>query len=70
MFLFDTDIVSYAISRRPPVPLAKRLARAPAEQQFTTSITLSELIAGAHRCRREIRRSDGESHAVVVLRLQ
>ncbi len=49
MFLFDTDIVSYAISRRPPVPLMERLARVPAEQQFTTSITLSELIAGAYR---------------------
>lgn len=49
MFLLDTDIVSYAISRRPPPSLLAKLGVVPAEQQFTTSITVAELVAGAYR---------------------
>jgi tRNA(fMet)-specific endonuclease VapC len=49
MFLLDTDIVSYAISRRPPPALLARLAAVPAAHQVTSTITVAELVAGAYR---------------------
>src|SRR5512137_1816039 len=49
MFLLDTDIVSYAISRRPPPALLARLAAVPAEHQLTSTITVAEMVAGAYR---------------------
>jgi len=45
-FCFDTDVMSAAIRPDPPIRLIRRLAAVPRDQQFTTSITVGELIYG------------------------
>jgi tRNA(fMet)-specific endonuclease VapC len=47
MYCFDTDTLSAVIRRDPPLSLIRRLAQTPPELQFTTSITLGELLYGA-----------------------
>lgn len=47
MYCFDTDVLSAVLRRDPPLQLIRRLARVPPEEQFTTSITLGELLYGA-----------------------
>lgn len=49
MYLLDTDTLSGLIKRTPPTSLVSRLARVPPEQQFTSSITVGELVYGARR---------------------
>lgn len=49
MYCFDTDVLSAVIRRDPPLHLIRRLAQTPPEQQFTTAITLGELLYGAAR---------------------
>lgn len=49
MYLLDTDILSNLMKRSPSVPLMAKLASVPTHLQFTSSITLGELIYGAHR---------------------
>jgi tRNA(fMet)-specific endonuclease VapC len=49
MYCFDTDVLSAALRRDPPLDLVRRLARLPPEQQFTTAVTLGELLYGAAR---------------------
>ena len=49
MYLLDTDILSNLLKRVPSVTLIVKLASVPAEQQFTSSITLAELLYGAYR---------------------
>ncbi len=49
MFLLDTDILSNLLRRNPSTTLIANLASVPAEEQFTSSITLGELVYGAHR---------------------
>ena len=49
MYLLDTDILSNLIKRSPSTALIAKLASVPPEQQFTSSITLGELLYGAHR---------------------
>jgi len=49
MFLLDTDILSNLLKRAPSMTLIARLAAVPAESQFTSSITLGELLYGARR---------------------
>jgi predicted nucleic acid-binding protein len=49
MYCFDTDIVSATMRRDPPLHLVRRLAVIPVAEQFTTSITLGELVYGAAR---------------------
>lgn len=51
MYLFDTDTLSNLLKRVPSPALIGRLMRTPSEQQFTSSITLGELIYGATRQR-------------------
>lgn len=51
MYLLDTDILSNLLRRAPSTTLITKLASVPAEQQFTSSITLGELFYGAHRLR-------------------
>lgn len=51
MYLFDTDILSSLMRQSPPGALVARVARVPPDQQFTSSITLGELVYGAHRLR-------------------
>lgn len=49
MYCFDTDVLSAVLRREPPLRLIRRLARLPEEDQFTTSITLGELLYGASK---------------------
>jgi len=49
MYCFDTDVVSAVLRRDPPLHLIRRLARLEPDQQFTTAITLGELLCGAAR---------------------
>jgi len=49
MFCLDTDVLSFLISRSPPLGLLRRLADVPATDQCTTSITLGEMLYGAAR---------------------
>lgn len=49
MYLLDTDVLSNLLRRTPSPALIARLASVPPEQQFTSSITLGELIYGAYR---------------------
>ena len=48
-YLLDTDILSNLMRRSPSGALMARLSRVPPEHQFTSSITLGELMYGAHR---------------------
>ncbi len=52
MYCFDTDILSAAMRRQPPLDLIRRLATVPPAQQHTTAITLGELLYGAARASR------------------
>jgi predicted nucleic acid-binding protein len=47
--VFDTDVLSFVLRRSPPAGLIRRLASLPPEAQATTSITVAELVYGAHR---------------------
>jgi tRNA(fMet)-specific endonuclease VapC len=51
MYLLDTDILSNLMRRAPSSALVAKVARVPPEHQFTSSITLGELVYGAHRLR-------------------
>lgn len=49
MYLLDTDILSNLLRRVPSTTLIARLAAVPPERQFTSAITLGELLFGAYR---------------------
>ena len=49
MFLFDTDSLSQVMKPNPSSNLLNRMAAVPPEQQFTTAITVGEMVYGAHR---------------------
>ena len=49
MYCFDTDVVSAVLKRNPPLSLIRRLAQIPPEKQYTTSVTLGELLYGASK---------------------
>jgi tRNA(fMet)-specific endonuclease VapC len=49
VYCFDTDVLSAVLRREPSLSLVRRLALVPAEDQFTTSITLGELLYGASK---------------------
>ena len=51
MYLLDTDILSNLMKRSPSSALVAKVVQVPPEQQFTSSITLGELVYGAHRLR-------------------
>jgi tRNA(fMet)-specific endonuclease VapC len=48
-FLFDTDVLSNLCRNTPSPSLRRRLVETPADEQATSSITLGELLFGAHR---------------------
>ncbi|MCH8279646.1 MAG: type II toxin-antitoxin system VapC family toxin [Chloroflexi bacterium] len=52
MFLFDTDTLSQIIKREPSSSLLNRMAAVPRDEQFTTSITVGEMVYGAERSSR------------------
>ena len=49
MYLLDTDILSNLLRRAPSPNLITKLASVTAEDQFTSAVTLGELVYGAHR---------------------
>ena len=49
MYIFDTDTLSEVLRRAPSPRLLARLAVVPPEQQFTTAITVGEMVYGAYR---------------------
>ena len=49
MFLFDTDSLSQPLKRNPSLVFLARLAMVPAEAQFTSAITVGEMVYGAYR---------------------
>lgn len=49
MYCFDTDVLSAVLKGSPPLQLVRRLAVTPPEEQFTTAITLGELLFGASK---------------------
>ena len=49
MYCFDTDVLSAVFKRDPPLRLIRRLAQVPASDQYTTAITLGELLYGASK---------------------
>jgi len=52
MNLFDTDSISQIIKNRPNLSCIKKLAHVSPEDQFTTTITVGELIYGAYKSSR------------------
>lgn len=51
-YLFDTDTLSNPLKKAPSLPLIRRLALVPPEAQFTSTITVGEMIYGAYRSSR------------------
>ncbi len=49
MYLFDTDTLSNLMKKSPPISLVNRMRSVPVREQFTSSITLGELIFGARK---------------------
>ena len=49
MYLFDTDILSNLMRQSPSSCLVSRIRLVPVKEQFTSSITLGELIYGARK---------------------
>jgi tRNA(fMet)-specific endonuclease VapC len=49
VYCFDTDVLSATMRRDPPLSLIRRLAQVPPSEQFTTAITMGELLYGASR---------------------
>lgn len=49
MYCFDTDILAAALLRDPPLPLVRRLARVPGDEQCTTAISVAEIVYAAAR---------------------
>lgn len=49
MYLFDTDTLSNLLAKRPSPRLLERLAEVPAREQFTSAITVGELLYGVYR---------------------
>lgn len=47
MYCFDTDVLSAVLGKDPPLHLIRRLAQIPPEHQFTTAISMGELLFGA-----------------------
>jgi len=52
MYLFDTDAISQIIKKNPSLPFIKRLASILPEHQFTTTITVGEMVYGAYKSNR------------------
>lgn len=52
MYLFDIDILTNIVKPRPSPSLLTRLANTPQEQQFVSTITISEIVYGAMKSHR------------------
>ena len=51
-YLFDTDALSNPLKKSPSLALLRRLAAVPPEDQYTSTITVGEMIYGAYRSHR------------------
>lgn len=47
MFLFDTDVITNVLKKRPAQCLLDRLASVPRNQQYISTITVAEIVYGA-----------------------
>ncbi len=52
MFLFDTDIITNVLKKRPSKTLLKRLSVVPKHDQYISTITISEIVYGAVKSNR------------------
>jgi len=52
MYLFDTDSISQIIRQQPNLSFIKRLASISPDDQFTTTITVGEMVYGAYKSSR------------------
>jgi len=52
VFIFDTDSISQIIRKQPSLSFIRRLSGISPEHQFTTTITVGELIYGAYKSNR------------------
>lgn len=50
-YLFDTNAVSEAMRQRPNEDYVEWLAQLPREEQFTSSVVIGEMVAGAYASR-------------------
>jgi tRNA(fMet)-specific endonuclease VapC len=48
-YVFDTDILSNTIKKTPSQDLLRRLSETPPDEQFTTTVTVGEMVYGALR---------------------
>lgn len=49
MYFLDTDTISNCLKKNPSPALLRRLAEIPGDQQYTSAITVGELVYGAYR---------------------
>ncbi|MCI5142125.1 MAG: type II toxin-antitoxin system VapC family toxin, partial [Candidatus Electrothrix sp. ATG1] len=47
MFLFDTDVITNVLKKAPAQTLLQRLDGLPQNQQYISTITVSEIVYGA-----------------------
>jgi tRNA(fMet)-specific endonuclease VapC len=47
MYLFDTDVITNIFKKKPAKKLLEKLSGIPMQQQFISSITISEIVYGA-----------------------
>lgn len=52
MYLFDTDALSQIIKKSPSIIFVRKLASVDPEKQFTTTITVGEMVYGAYKSSR------------------
>ncbi|HDH05998.1 MAG TPA: type II toxin-antitoxin system VapC family toxin [Nitrospirae bacterium] len=52
MYLFDTDALSQIVKSNPSLSFIRRLALIPPERQFTSAITVGEMVYGAYKSNR------------------
>ncbi len=52
MFLFDTDVITNVLKKKPSKRLLKHLAAIPSNEQFISTLTISEIVYGAVRSER------------------
>lgn len=54
MYLFDTDALSQVVKSNPSLSFIRKLATIPPHHQFTTTITVGEMVYGAYKSNRPI----------------
>ena len=65
MFLFDTDTLSEIMKRDPSPSLLEKLDTIPREHQYTSAVTIGELIFGAERSPRREQLMEQLHHVVL-----